>query len=81
MENVFVDFANVFSYCSVLVSVGQVVEGEVVTGLSNGSHGVELHIAATALPANQDITAGKQIHTFLSVCFKCLYSTLNMSCH
>uniref|UniRef100_A0A9J8D062 Bromodomain-containing protein 8 n=1 Tax=Cyprinus carpio carpio TaxID=630221 RepID=A0A9J8D062_CYPCA len=35
-----------------------VVEGDVATGLSNGSHGVELHTAATALPANQDITAG-----------------------
>uniref|UniRef100_A0A8C2KWC1 Bromodomain-containing protein 8 n=1 Tax=Cyprinus carpio TaxID=7962 RepID=A0A8C2KWC1_CYPCA len=34
-----------------------VVEGDVATGLSNGSHGVELHTAATALPANQDITA------------------------
>uniref|UniRef100_A0A8C2CE53 Bromodomain-containing protein 8 n=1 Tax=Cyprinus carpio TaxID=7962 RepID=A0A8C2CE53_CYPCA len=35
-----------------------VVEGDVATGLSNGSHGVELHTVATALPANQDITAG-----------------------
>ncbi|XP_016431779.1 bromodomain-containing protein 8 isoform X3 [Sinocyclocheilus rhinocerous] len=35
-----------------------VVEGDVATGLSNGSYGVELHTAATALPANQDITAG-----------------------
>ncbi|XP_048031805.1 bromodomain-containing protein 8 isoform X4 [Megalobrama amblycephala] len=35
-----------------------VVEGDVATGLSNGSHGVELHTSATALPANQDITAG-----------------------
>ncbi|XP_026135962.1 bromodomain-containing protein 8-like isoform X3 [Carassius auratus] len=35
-----------------------VVEGDVATCLSNGSHGVELHTAATALPANQDITAG-----------------------
>uniref|UniRef100_A0A9J8C8K0 Bromodomain containing 8b n=1 Tax=Cyprinus carpio carpio TaxID=630221 RepID=A0A9J8C8K0_CYPCA len=35
-----------------------VVEGDVATGLSNGSHGVELHTAATALPANQDTTAG-----------------------
>lgn len=61
------------SHCSVRVSVGQVVEGEVATGLSNGSHGVELHTAATALLANQDITAGKQIHTFLSVCFKCAF--------
>ncbi|XP_052430484.1 bromodomain-containing protein 8 isoform X2 [Carassius gibelio] len=34
-----------------------VVEGDVATCLSNGSHGVELHTAATALPANQDITA------------------------
>ncbi|XP_016431777.1 bromodomain-containing protein 8 isoform X1 [Sinocyclocheilus rhinocerous] len=34
-----------------------VVEGDVATGLSNGSYGVELHTAATALPANQDITA------------------------
>ncbi|XP_067246752.1 bromodomain-containing protein 8 isoform X3 [Chanodichthys erythropterus] len=35
-----------------------VVEGDVATGLSNGSHGVELHTSATALPVNQDITAG-----------------------
>uniref|UniRef100_A0A672RCF1 Bromodomain-containing protein 8 n=1 Tax=Sinocyclocheilus grahami TaxID=75366 RepID=A0A672RCF1_SINGR len=35
-----------------------VVEGDVATGLSNGSHGVELHTVVTALPANQDITAG-----------------------
>ncbi|XP_057205350.1 bromodomain-containing protein 8 isoform X4 [Triplophysa rosa] len=37
------------------------VEGEVATGLSNGSHGVELHTAATAaatVPTNQDIAAG-----------------------
>ncbi|XP_056106180.1 bromodomain-containing protein 8 isoform X4 [Rhinichthys klamathensis goyatoka] len=34
-----------------------VVEGDVATGLSNGSH-VELHTSATALPMNQDITAG-----------------------
>ncbi|XP_051944961.1 bromodomain-containing protein 8-like isoform X5 [Xyrauchen texanus] len=34
-----------------------VVEGEVVTGLSNGSHGVELHTAAVAPPVNQDIAA------------------------
>uniref|UniRef100_A0A673MX00 Bromodomain-containing protein 8 n=1 Tax=Sinocyclocheilus rhinocerous TaxID=307959 RepID=A0A673MX00_9TELE len=34
-----------------------VVEGDVATGLSNGSHGIELHTAATALPAIQDITA------------------------
>ncbi|XDV37644.1 hypothetical protein PO909_007216 [Leuciscus waleckii] len=34
-----------------------VVEGDVATGLSNGSH-VELHTSATALPINQDITAG-----------------------
>ncbi|XP_051514307.1 bromodomain-containing protein 8-like isoform X2 [Myxocyprinus asiaticus] len=34
-----------------------VVEGEVVTGLSNGSHGVELHTAVVAPPANQDIAA------------------------
>ncbi len=73
MENVFVDFANGFSYCSVRVSVEQVVEGDVATGLSNGSHGVELHTVLTALPANQDITAGKQRHTFLSVCFKCAF--------
>ncbi|XP_056106179.1 bromodomain-containing protein 8 isoform X3 [Rhinichthys klamathensis goyatoka] len=33
-----------------------VVEGDVATGLSNGSH-VELHTSATALPMNQDITA------------------------
>ncbi|XDV37646.1 hypothetical protein PO909_007216 [Leuciscus waleckii] len=33
-----------------------VVEGDVATGLSNGSH-VELHTSATALPINQDITA------------------------
>ncbi|XP_073777322.1 bromodomain-containing protein 8 isoform X17 [Danio rerio] len=35
-----------------------VVEGEVATGLSNGSHAVELHTSATVLPATQDITAG-----------------------
>ncbi|XP_077103564.1 bromodomain-containing protein 8 isoform X8 [Siphateles boraxobius] len=34
-----------------------VVEGDVATGLSNGSH-VELHTSATALTINQDITAG-----------------------
>ncbi|XP_051505269.1 bromodomain-containing protein 8-like isoform X3 [Myxocyprinus asiaticus] len=34
-----------------------VVEGDVNTGLSNGSHGVELHTAAAAPPANQDIAA------------------------
>ncbi|XP_073710623.1 bromodomain-containing protein 8 isoform X4 [Misgurnus anguillicaudatus] len=34
-----------------------VVEGDVVAGLSNGSHGVELHTAA-ALPTSQDIAAG-----------------------
>ncbi|NP_997942.2 bromodomain-containing protein 8 isoform 2 [Danio rerio] len=34
-----------------------VVEGEVATGLSNGSHAVELHTSATVLPATQDITA------------------------
>ncbi|KAK7137650.1 hypothetical protein R3I94_013335 [Phoxinus phoxinus] len=33
-----------------------VVEGDVATGLSNGSH-VELHTSATTLPINQDITA------------------------
>ncbi|XP_077103560.1 bromodomain-containing protein 8 isoform X5 [Siphateles boraxobius] len=33
-----------------------VVEGDVATGLSNGSH-VELHTSATALTINQDITA------------------------
>ncbi|XP_073710620.1 bromodomain-containing protein 8 isoform X1 [Misgurnus anguillicaudatus] len=33
-----------------------VVEGDVVAGLSNGSHGVELHTAA-ALPTSQDIAA------------------------
>ncbi|XP_052005924.1 bromodomain-containing protein 8-like isoform X2 [Xyrauchen texanus] len=34
-----------------------VVEGDVATGLSNGSHGVELHTAAAAPPPNQDIAA------------------------
>ncbi|XP_067313171.1 bromodomain-containing protein 8 isoform X4 [Pseudorasbora parva] len=35
-----------------------VVEGDVATGLSNGSHGIELHTSANVLPVNQDITAG-----------------------
>ncbi|XP_042626567.1 bromodomain-containing protein 8-like isoform X2 [Cyprinus carpio] len=42
-----------------------VVEGDMATGLSNGSHGVELHTAATALPANQDITAAPTLSRLL----------------
>lgn len=72
MENVPVDFVNGLSYCSVCGFDGQVVEGDVATGLSNGSH-VELHTSATALPINQDITAGKHENTLLSACFKCTF--------
>lgn len=68
-----VNFVNGLSYCSVCWSVGQVVEGDVATGLSNGSHGVELHTSATALPVNQDITAGKHKHILLSACLKCAF--------